>query len=143
MTEIIDSNRPSSASPPAGVELDPARPTENTEQLRITIDRGHGGDKVDAPDPAAAPLGTDDEAGGNSQGSEPGPIGGGSRDSSATSAIEAKGRGLGPLGGSSALLCSWASRSSSSGPGFPLAARCNAAPPGYDFSINPHPHPLG
>jgi hypothetical protein len=37
---------------------------ETTEQLRIAIDRGHGGDKVDAVDPAAAPLGTDDEAGG-------------------------------------------------------------------------------
>ncbi len=38
---------------------------ETTEQLRIAIDRGHGGDKVDAVDPAAAPLGTDDEAGGS------------------------------------------------------------------------------
>jgi hypothetical protein len=37
---------------------------ETTEQLRIAIDHGHGGDKVDAVDPAAAPLGTDDEAGG-------------------------------------------------------------------------------
>jgi hypothetical protein len=37
---------------------------ETTEQLRIAIDRGYGGDKVDAADPAAAPLGTDDEAGG-------------------------------------------------------------------------------
>ena len=39
---------------------------ETTDQLRIAIDRGHGGDKVDAVDPAAAPLGTDDEAGGSS-----------------------------------------------------------------------------
>jgi hypothetical protein len=38
---------------------------ETTEQLRISLDRGLGGDKVDAPDPAAAPLGTDDEAGGH------------------------------------------------------------------------------
>jgi hypothetical protein len=37
---------------------------ETTEQLRIAIDRGYSGDKVDAADPAAAPLGTDDEAGG-------------------------------------------------------------------------------
>src|ERR1700709_392981 len=64
MTETIDRNRASNASPPAGAELDPATPIENTEQLRIAIDQGHGGDKVDAPDPAAAPLGTDDEAGG-------------------------------------------------------------------------------
>jgi hypothetical protein len=35
-----------------------------TDQLRIRIDRGETGDKVAAPDPAAAPLGTDDEAGG-------------------------------------------------------------------------------
>ena len=35
------------------------------DRLRIDIDRGTTGDKVDFPDPAAAPLGTDDEAGGN------------------------------------------------------------------------------
>jgi len=40
------------------------RPVETTEQLRIAIDRGRSGDKVDAADPAAAPLGTDDEAAG-------------------------------------------------------------------------------
>jgi hypothetical protein len=58
------SNRASSASPPPGDEFDTDKPIENTEQLRIAIDQGHGGDKVDATDPAAAPLGTDDEAGG-------------------------------------------------------------------------------
>jgi hypothetical protein len=58
------SNRASSASPPPGDEIDPNNTIENTEQLRIAIDQGHGGDKVDATDPAAAPLGTDDEAGG-------------------------------------------------------------------------------
>jgi uncharacterized protein HemX len=31
--------------------------------LRHDIDHGRTGDKVDWPDPAAAPLGTDDEAG--------------------------------------------------------------------------------
>jgi hypothetical protein len=36
----------------------------NTDQLREQIDRGKTGDKVDFPDPAAAPLGTDDEASG-------------------------------------------------------------------------------
>jgi hypothetical protein len=64
MTDTSYSNRASSASPPAGDELDPATPIKTTEQLRIAIDQGHGGDKVDAGDPAAAPLGTDDEAGG-------------------------------------------------------------------------------
>jgi len=32
-------------------------------RLRDDIDRGRTGDKVDWPDPSAAPLGTDDEAG--------------------------------------------------------------------------------
>jgi hypothetical protein len=35
-----------------------------TEQLRNDIDRGRTGDKVDFPDPATAPLGTDEEAAG-------------------------------------------------------------------------------
>lgn len=35
-----------------------------TEQLRDAIDRGATGTKVPNPDPAAAPLGTDDEAAG-------------------------------------------------------------------------------
>jgi hypothetical protein len=35
-----------------------------TSQLRQDIDSGRTGDKVNWPDPAAAPLGTDDEAGG-------------------------------------------------------------------------------
>jgi hypothetical protein len=36
----------------------------NSDQLRNAIDSGMTGDKVDASDPAAAPLGTDDEAAG-------------------------------------------------------------------------------
>jgi hypothetical protein len=52
----------SSSSPKAGHTVDINRPIETTEQLRIAIDQGNG--KVDATDPAAAPLGTDDEAGG-------------------------------------------------------------------------------
>ncbi len=36
----------------------------NPDQLRGEIDRGRTGDKVAFPDPAAAPLGTDDEAAG-------------------------------------------------------------------------------
>jgi hypothetical protein len=34
------------------------------DQLRDDIDRGRTCDKVDAPDPAVAPLGTDEEAAG-------------------------------------------------------------------------------
>lgn len=40
------------------------RPERHADQLRGSIDRGHTRDKVDHPDPAAAPLGTDDEAAG-------------------------------------------------------------------------------
>jgi hypothetical protein len=57
-------NRASSSSPPAPADFDIDAPIETTEQLRIAIDQGAGGSKVDAGDPAAAPLGTDDEAGG-------------------------------------------------------------------------------
>jgi hypothetical protein len=35
-----------------------------TDQLRHDIDRGRTGDKVSWPDPASAPLGTDEEAAG-------------------------------------------------------------------------------
>jgi hypothetical protein len=35
-----------------------------SSRLRGDIDRGRAGDKVDVADPAAAPLGTDDEAAG-------------------------------------------------------------------------------
>ncbi len=37
-----------------------------SDRLRHEISRGKVGDKVDHPDPAAAPLGTDDEAAGMS-----------------------------------------------------------------------------
>jgi hypothetical protein len=37
---------------------------ESAEQLRRDIDRGLTGDKIPAQDPAAVPLGTDDEAAG-------------------------------------------------------------------------------
>jgi len=39
--------------------------TPTVDQLRKEIDRGQAGDKAPGVDPAAAPLGTDDEAGGN------------------------------------------------------------------------------
>lgn len=38
--------------------------SKTTEQLRHDIDRGKAGDKIPFPDPAAAPLGTDEEAAG-------------------------------------------------------------------------------
>ena len=41
-----------------------AKPTATTEQLRDDIDSGRAGDKVRFKDPAAAPLGTDEEAAG-------------------------------------------------------------------------------
>lgn len=41
----------------------PDAPT--SDAIRAAIDAGEGSDKVAFPDPAAAPLGTDDEAGGH------------------------------------------------------------------------------
>jgi hypothetical protein len=38
--------------------------SENAARLRADIDSGRTGDKVPGADPAAAPLGTDEEAGG-------------------------------------------------------------------------------
>lgn len=37
---------------------------QTVEQLRADIDSGRTGDKVPGPDPASAPLGTDEEAAG-------------------------------------------------------------------------------
>ncbi len=62
MTDTTEDKRASSSSPEAGHKADISKPIETTEQLRMAIDQGNG--KVDATDPAAAPLGTDDEAGG-------------------------------------------------------------------------------
>jgi hypothetical protein len=62
MTDITKDKRASSSVPEAGHKADTNKSIETTEQLRIAIDQGNG--KVDATDPAAAPLGTDDEAGG-------------------------------------------------------------------------------
>lgn len=42
------------------------KPPPTSEQLKDGLNRGKGGDKVYAFDPAAAPLGTDDEAAGQS-----------------------------------------------------------------------------
>jgi hypothetical protein len=65
MTYPVKEKRASESSPEGGYRLDPDVPIETTEQLRIAIDQGTAGDKVDVTDPAAAPLGTDDEAGGS------------------------------------------------------------------------------
>jgi hypothetical protein len=46
------------------VTPDPKGSAANPAQLRGDIDEGKTGDKVPGFDPAAAPLGTDDEAGG-------------------------------------------------------------------------------
>jgi hypothetical protein len=46
----------------------PDGPVTNTAQLRAAIDSGRTGDKAAVGDPAAAPLGTDDEAAGASPG---------------------------------------------------------------------------
>lgn len=54
--------------PVVGADVSPAPedlPEDLTvDSLRHALDRGRGGDKVDFTDPAAAPLGTDDEAAG-------------------------------------------------------------------------------
>jgi len=44
--------------------MSPGPDISTTDRLRREIDLGHGSDKVPFPDPAAAPLGTDDEAAG-------------------------------------------------------------------------------
>lgn len=49
--------------PPKGPPSDSG--ASGADRLRQRIDRGEAGDKVDFPDPAAAPLGTDAEAGGH------------------------------------------------------------------------------
>src|SRR3982751_4556599 len=46
----------------------PEGPITNTAQLRAAIDSGRTGDKAAVGDPAAAPLGTDDEAAGTPPG---------------------------------------------------------------------------
>ena len=50
------------ADPTKAARLRPVPPT--TDALRNGIDRGGASDKVDFPDLAASPLGTDDEAAG-------------------------------------------------------------------------------
>lgn len=42
----------------------PVMPVPTSDQLRDDIDKGRTGEKVSMPDPAAAPLATDAEAGG-------------------------------------------------------------------------------
>jgi hypothetical protein len=69
-TEAASGRQP--VAPPGSpvVGLGPGRPAPasvprgNPDALRAEIDSGRTRDKVDHPDPAAAPLGTDAEAGG-------------------------------------------------------------------------------
>jgi hypothetical protein len=42
-----------------------SKPPPTTDEIRSAIDDGRTGEKVAFPDPAAVPLGTDSEAGGN------------------------------------------------------------------------------
>lgn len=44
--------------------MEPSRQPDSWERVRSEIDRGQMGDKIAHPDPASAPLGTDEEAGG-------------------------------------------------------------------------------
>lgn len=55
---------PANAVPPTPAAA-PSDDDLTADALRHELDRGRGGDKVDFTDPAAAPLGTDDEAGGH------------------------------------------------------------------------------
>lgn len=56
---------PSERPPQMGQRApDPARPGSTSAQLKHDINSGLTGDKVNFFDPAAAPLGTDEEAGG-------------------------------------------------------------------------------
>lgn len=50
--------------PIVGADVSPTPDDLTADSLRHALDRGRGGDKVDFIDPAAAPLGTDDEAAG-------------------------------------------------------------------------------
>ncbi|AWK86577.1 hypothetical protein [Azospirillum thermophilum] len=56
---------PPTPEPPNRTGRDPSA-TADAQRLRHRIDQGLTGDKVPATDPAAAPLGTDDEAAGTS-----------------------------------------------------------------------------
>ncbi|WP_376958346.1 hypothetical protein ABNQ39_00960 [Azospirillum sp. A26] len=49
---------------PESDDRTPTTPSAEANRMRADIDRGLTGDKVPATDPAAAPLGTDDEAAG-------------------------------------------------------------------------------
>jgi len=55
-----DAARPAGSGPETEMRDEP----RNAAELRAAIDRGETGDKKGMPDPAAAPLGTDAEAGG-------------------------------------------------------------------------------
>jgi hypothetical protein len=68
--------------------------TRNVDQLKADIDSGKTGDKISWPDPAMAPLGTDDEAAGTPP--TPDQVRAASRQETGAGATSADGKGLGP-----------------------------------------------
>lgn len=61
---MTDPNDKPSRKPMDNPNAAPGDKTATAAPLRGDLDAGHGRDKVTYPDPAAAPLGTDDEAAG-------------------------------------------------------------------------------
>jgi hypothetical protein len=55
----------------SSVDKQTSKHATNVSELRAAIDSGKTGDKVAWPDPAAAPLGTDEEAGGTPARAQP------------------------------------------------------------------------
>jgi hypothetical protein len=53
---------PGAPEPQTGNQRPASSPASTVEQQRAAIDSGATGDKIPDPDPAAAPLGSDDEA---------------------------------------------------------------------------------
>ncbi len=85
-----------SRKPSAGKPA-PTHPRMAGERLRNEIDAGRTGDKIPASDPAAAPLGTDDEAAGRPAAGNVEPFPGTRREPPPSAPPgHAKGRELGP-----------------------------------------------
>ena len=64
LSDIQPHVAPTPQSPAPDVTPAPSPDDLTADALRHSLDRGRGGDKTDFSDPAAAPLGTDDEAAG-------------------------------------------------------------------------------
>lgn len=65
LSDIQPHVAPTPPTPEPDLSPGPTPDDLTADALRHSLDRGRGGDKVDFIDPAAAPLGTDDEAGGH------------------------------------------------------------------------------